>query len=160
MHASGLAKLTDELGFELGGVHSRPNVRPACEQGQAWEIVAEADIIGVMPSRVVEPLPKTAIPLPMEEIEAFCRKWGVKEFALFGSILREDFDDKSDVDVLITLRDETHRYFGDRLDWEDDLAAVFGRRVDVVTQDGIARGSNPLRREKILGSARTVYEGD
>lgn len=32
-----------------------------------------------------------AIALPMEQIEAFCRKWQVTEFALFGSVLRDDF---------------------------------------------------------------------
>ena len=79
---------------------------------------------------------------------------------LYGSLANGDFDEYSDIDVLITLRDEADRYFGDRLDWEDDLSSAFGRPVDVVTRQGIERQRNPLRREAILGSARVVYAAD
>jgi uncharacterized protein len=43
------------------------------------------------------------IAIPQEKIEAFCRKWKVKEFALFGSVLRDDFRPYSDVDVPVDL---------------------------------------------------------
>ena len=49
-----------------------------------------------------------AIPIPHEEIAAFCRKWGIKRLSFFGSIVRDDFDPlKSDVDVLVELRADT-----------------------------------------------------
>jgi predicted nucleotidyltransferase len=44
------------------------------------------------------------IPFDRAKIEAFCQKWRVREFALFGSVLREDFRDDSDVDVLVEVR--------------------------------------------------------
>ena len=34
-------------------------------------------------------------------IKSFCKKWRIREFSLFGSILREDFEYDSDVDVLV-----------------------------------------------------------
>jgi uncharacterized protein len=40
----------------------------------------------------------TAIELPMEKIQAFCHKWQVTEFALFGSVLRDDFRPDSDIE--------------------------------------------------------------
>src|SRR6266480_3551593 len=44
----------------------------------------------------------TRFPIPYEKIEAFCRKWNIIRFELFGSILRDDFDsNRSDVDVLV-----------------------------------------------------------
>ena len=44
------------------------------------------------------------IKIPLDQIETFCKKWKVKEFALFGSILRSDFNIKtSDIDVLISF---------------------------------------------------------
>ncbi len=43
------------------------------------------------------------IPLPMEAIEAFCQKWQIIEFALFGSVLRDDFRPDSDIDVLVDV---------------------------------------------------------
>ncbi|MBA4375948.1 MAG: hypothetical protein C0401_07230 [Anaerolinea sp.] len=38
-----------------------------------------------------------------EPISQFCQNWNVEEFALFGSILRDDFSTDSDVDVLVTF---------------------------------------------------------
>ena len=50
-----------------------------------------------------EILKQVRIPIDMGAIEAFCRKWNVREFALFGSVLRDDFRPDSDVDVLVTF---------------------------------------------------------
>ena len=41
--------------------------------------------------------------IPREKITLFCKKWNVVEFALFGSILRAEFNASSDVDVLVTF---------------------------------------------------------
>ena len=38
-----------------------------------------------------------------EKIAEFCRKWGIQELSLFGSVLRDDFRPDSDVDVLLTF---------------------------------------------------------
>lgn len=43
------------------------------------------------------------IPIDREKIAEFCRRWKITEFALFGSVLREDFRPDSDVDVLVTF---------------------------------------------------------
>ena len=43
------------------------------------------------------------ISIPKKEISTFCRRWKVVEFALFGSVLRDDFTSESDVDVLVTF---------------------------------------------------------
>ena len=48
-----------------------------------------------------------AIDVPHEQIAEFCRKWGVKRLAFFGSVVREDFGPESDVDVLVEFRDRT-----------------------------------------------------
>lgn len=40
-----------------------------------------------------------AIELPMEKIAEFCHKWQVTEFALFGSVLRDDFRSDSDIEL-------------------------------------------------------------
>jgi predicted nucleotidyltransferase len=41
--------------------------------------------------------------VPMSEIAGFCARWKVQELALFGSVLRADFDAGSDVDILVTF---------------------------------------------------------
>ena len=43
------------------------------------------------------------IEVPMDKIKDFCRKWKIKEFPLFGSVLREDFRPDSDIDVLVSF---------------------------------------------------------
>ncbi|RMF77219.1 MAG: hypothetical protein D6737_18380 [Chloroflexi bacterium] len=48
------------------------------------------------------------IELPMDAIRRFCEQWGVSEFALFGSVLRDDFSNESDIDVIVQSRDGIH----------------------------------------------------
>ena len=41
------------------------------------------------------------IPVDREKIAGFCRERHIERLSLFGSVLREDFDVDSDVDVLV-----------------------------------------------------------
>jgi predicted nucleotidyltransferase len=45
---------------------------------------------------------KAKVRLPLQEIEAFCKRWKIQKFALFGSVPRDDFGPASDIDVLVT----------------------------------------------------------
>jgi len=97
------------------------------------------------------------IEIPRERIAEFCRKWKVMEFALFGSVLRDDFGAESDVDVMVTFEPEAQPTFFDLVDMQDELADLFGRPVDLLTRPGIERSRNRFRRRAILESARVVY---
>jgi predicted nucleotidyltransferase len=92
--------------------------------------------------------------LPMEQIEAFCRKYAVDEFSLFGSILRDDFGPDSDVDVMLRFQPGYGFTFENTPDIQDDLQAIFGRSVDVIEKGRIR---NPFRRAAIMNSYRVVY---
>lgn len=102
---------------------------------------------------------KTAIELPMEKLEAFCQKWQIAELAAFGSILREDFHQDSDVDFLVTFVPEAKRSLFDLVDMKDELGAMLGREVDVVNRRGIERSKNYIRKRAILESAEIIYVG-
>jgi predicted nucleotidyltransferase len=95
--------------------------------------------------------------LPYEQIAEFCRKWNVSEFALFGSVLRDDFRPDSDVDVLLTWAPESRISLFDYGPMKDELEAMFGRKVDLVSKEGIQQSRNWIRKKEILGSARVVY---
>ena len=95
-----------------------------------------------------------SIKLPAAEIEAFCRKYGVAEFALFGSVLRDDFGPESDVDVMLKFKPGHGFTFENPPDIQDELQAIFGRRVDVIE---MGRIRNPVRRNAIMSSYRVVY---
>lgn len=90
-------------------------------------------------------------------IEEFCKRWKIQEFSLFGSVLREDFDINSDVDVLVTLDPNSRCSLFDMVKMKRELEQVFGREVDLLSRRGIEASSNYLRRKAILYSARILY---
>jgi uncharacterized protein len=94
------------------------------------------------------------IELPMRQIEEFCRKHGVEEFSLFGSVLRDDFGPDSDVDVMLKFKPGHGFTFENTPDIQDDLSAMFGRPVDVIEKGRIR---NPFRRHAIMNGYRVVY---
>ena len=96
--------------------------------------------------------PKT--PIPMEKIEVFCRKYGVEEFSLFGSVLRDSFRPDSDVDVMLKFKPGYGFTFENTPGIQEELEAIFGRPVDVIEKGKI---KNPFRRHAIMSSYRVVY---
>jgi uncharacterized protein len=97
---------------------------------------------------------KPAIEIPNEKIEEFCKKWKIKEFSLFGSVLREDFRQDSDVDILVTLDEDAPWSLFEWVDMIDELKTIFGRDIDLVEKTAI---ENPFRRYNILKSHKVVY---
>lgn len=98
-----------------------------------------------------------AIALPMEKITEFCDRWQITEFALFGSVLRDDFRDDSDIDVLVTFAPTAQRGLTETLQMRDELQAIFDRDVDLIVKAAIERSENWLRRKNILESAKIIY---
>ena len=94
------------------------------------------------------------IDIPRDKIVAFCRRWKIKELALFGSVLREDFRPDSDVDVLVTFEPDGGFTFDNRVEMQDEITEIFGRKVDLVGKDVIR---NPFRRHEILTTKEVVY---
>ena len=102
-------------------------------------------------------MPITAIELPMEKIGEFCHKWQVIEFALFGSVLRDDFRPDSDIDVMVQFHPDAHPTFRTLDEMEVELKTIFHRDVDLITRQGIETSRNYLRRHEILSSAQVIY---
>lgn len=90
-------------------------------------------------------------------IAEFCRQWEIKELSLFGSALSDDFDEDSDVDLLVVFED-SHRTFGSWMselaDMKNELERIFGRKVDLVTRKHIR---NPFIRHSILTTRKVIY---
>ena len=91
------------------------------------------------------------------QIAAFCRKWAIVRFELFGSALREDFDQQSDVDILVSFHEGTRHGLSDLLSMEEELQALFGRKIDLIKRHLVEESPNWIRRRSILDSARLVY---
>lgn len=97
------------------------------------------------------------IAIAEDQLADFCQRWGVSELALFGSILREDFTPESDVDLLVSFKPGVTIHFRDLLHMEEELSALFGRKVDLGTRRSVEADPNYLRRRAILGSAQVIY---
>lgn len=103
----------------------------------------------------------TSIELPLEQIAAFCRRWNIASLEVFGSVLRDDFRDDSDVDFLFTpgpgfRRDQAYGPWAKNRVAEE-LSALLGRKVDLIERSQIERHRNWIRRAHILQTAQPVY---
>lgn len=97
------------------------------------------------------------ISIPQDRLVAFCRANRITRLAIFGSALREDFGPASDIDVLVNFEEESRHTLLDMSRMEVELEAIFGRDVDLVSQRGIEKSANHLRRKAILETAESVY---
>jgi predicted nucleotidyltransferase len=98
-----------------------------------------------------------AIDLPQKQIANFCQRWKIGDFALFGSILRDDFRQDSDIDVLVSfLPDATWGLF-DLVTMQQELEQILGREVDLIERQTIEQSHNWIRRKEILSTAETIY---
>lgn len=96
-------------------------------------------------------------PWPPGVIEDFCRRWKIVELAVFGSVLREDFGPDSDIDLLVRFASDARWSLFDHARMERELEGLLGREVDLVSRSAVERSPNWIRREEILGTARTLY---
>ena len=97
------------------------------------------------------------IKTPKDEIAAFSKRWQVTEFALFGSVLREDFGPDSDIDVLVRFAPKARRTLMDIVRMQDELSGIFGRHTVLVERDAVEASRNYIRRAEILQSAEAIY---
>jgi hypothetical protein len=95
--------------------------------------------------------------LPEAKVSEFCHKWKVTEFALFGSVLRDDFRPDSGVGVLVTFAPDARWSLLDLVKMEDELGAMVKHRIDLVERRAIEQSENYIRRRHILSSAEPVY---
>ncbi|MBE3099072.1 MAG: nucleotidyltransferase domain-containing protein [Planctomycetes bacterium] len=93
------------------------------------------------------------IALDRKQIAEFCRRHHVRKLSLFGSVLRDDFQPDSDVDVLVEF-EPGHRVGLRIIDMEEELSKMLGgRRVDIVSEKYL----NRRLRNRVLASAEVEY---
>ncbi|MBK6764892.1 MAG: nucleotidyltransferase family protein [bacterium] len=95
------------------------------------------------------------IPLDMEKIETFCKKWQIVEFSLFGSVLTDDFRPDSDVDVMVKFAEGANIGLFEWVDIEEELEEIVGRKIDLITRPSVERSENYLVQRSILAGTKT-----
>jgi uncharacterized protein len=94
------------------------------------------------------------IDIPKNQIADFCRHWKIREFSLFGSVIRHDARPDSDIDVLVSFDEDASWSFFDLIVMKDELTTLFGREVDLVEKEAVR---NPFRRHSILTNREIIY---
>ena len=98
------------------------------------------------------PKPKPLISVPKEKIVEFCRRHHIKKLAIFGSALRADFRDDSDIDILVEFEPEHIpglAFFA----MQEELSQILSRNVDLNTPECLSR----YFRDKVLQEAQVQY---
>ena len=95
--------------------------------------------------------------LPRKKIAEFCKRWSITELSLFGSVLREDFNPESDIDVLISIDPQAHIGLFEIAQMQIELENMFKRPVDLLEKEGLR---NPYRRYEILRTAQVIYASE
>ena len=93
------------------------------------------------------------IEIPKEKIEDFFRRWKIKEMAIFGSALREDFGLHSEIDLLVTFSEEAPWSLFDWAEMIEELKKMTGREIDLVDRESIR---NPFKRRSILSRMEAI----
>ncbi|HXJ39640.1 MAG TPA: nucleotidyltransferase family protein [Bryobacteraceae bacterium] len=95
----------------------------------------------------------SGLEVPTEQIAEICQRHGIQELSIFGSAARTDMRPDSDVDVMVEFLPGTTYGLLEYQSIEDELAAVFHRRIDL----GTKRWIKPRLRDEILRESRVIY---
>src|ERR1700685_455178 len=140
--------------FSRKGGKVRSPAKTAANQAKAiafWNAVRAGE--KPAPRRLrVPPTPEAVGSL----LAPYCRREGIARLESFGSTARGEAKRGSDVDLLATFAvNPGLRFFT----MEEEMGAILGVPVHLLTRDSVEQMSNPYRRESILADARVIYRG-
>ncbi len=95
--------------------------------------------------------------IDQKKIKVFCQKWKIQELAIFGSFLRADFNDKSDVDILISFAPNINWGF-EIAELREELSQIFNRNIDILSKRSLEMSKNKFKRDEILNSCIVIYD--
>jgi hypothetical protein len=92
----------------------------------------------------------------MEQIQQLCAKHRVHELYVFGSVLKETFNDESDIDLVVRFGEvPLTEYFTNYMDLKEALEALFQRNVDLIEDKAVV---NPIFRRVLDREMKRVYD--
>jgi hypothetical protein len=98
---------------------------------------------------------KIRIAIPTASVADFCRRHHIRRLSLFGSVLRDDFQPESDVDVLVEFEPGCVPGFIRLAGMELELEELFdGQKVDLRTPEDLSR----YFRDEVMDIAMVIYE--
>ncbi len=91
-----------------------------------------------------------------KRLEEICRRLGVLRLDVFGSFVRGDATEGSDLDVLVTFEPDAE--FGlEIVELQQELESLLGRSVDVLTRVSVEQSPNKYFRRYALRETELLY---
>ncbi len=95
------------------------------------------------------------IEIPQDKPEEFCQRNHIKKLSLFGSVLRDDFTEDSDIDVLVEFEEGHTPGLIKLAGMEIELSDVFGgRKVELNTVGTLSK----YFVDEVLAEAQVLYD--
>jgi predicted nucleotidyltransferase len=97
------------------------------------------------------------IEINIDKIKQLCSNYKVKNLYLFGSALRRDFNNSSDIDLLLSFLDgiSIKEYTDNFFELHYKLEEIFGRQIDLITERSL---SNKFFIDEVNNSKQLIYE--
>lgn len=96
------------------------------------------------------------ITVPEDAIRGFCRKWNLKAFRFYGSVMRNDFRPDSDIDVMVEFSPDANPSFFDLSIMQEELESLLCRKVDLADRRSVDKSENYIRRIGMLSGKPPV----
>ena len=116
------------------------------QSGCSWQ--------GDIHMETIEKLQKNGIFLDYNDTIKLCKKYYIVELSIFGSSIRDDFTQNSDVDILVSFEQNSKITIFDIIELENEFSKLVNRKVDVVEKEAL---KNPIRKAKILSTREIIY---
>jgi len=97
------------------------------------------------------------VAISTEALARFCLRWKVRELALFGSALRDDFRPDSDVDILVDFDKDADWGLLEHIQMQRELQTLLGCNVDLISKRALERSRNWLFRREVLNTAKVFF---
>ena len=102
----------------------------------------------------IEKLRKNGIFLNYDDVIRLCKKYFITELSIFGSSIRDDFAQNSDVDILVSFEENSKITLYDIMELEKEFSQLLSRKVDIVEKESL---KNPIRKNMILSTREIIY---
>lgn len=91
----------------------------------------------------------------LPEIRQICKELEVKSLFAFGSVLSTEFNDQSDIDLLVCFNEIPAELYTDNyFTLHDRLEKLFSKKIDLVTENSL---HNPYFIQSINQSKELLY---
>lgn len=91
----------------------------------------------------------------IKNLKILCEKYSIKTMYFFGSVCTENFNNNSDIDILISFKEiSIEEYTGNYFKLHYDLENLFNKKIDLVTENSI---KNPYFMESIENTKELIY---